>query len=125
MKRYAFLCLTALFAWSLTPAAAQQRFDVVIYGATPGGISSAIAAAREGASVALFEELYQVGGLTTGGLSHPDFRTLESLQGIYREYMNRVSRHYATTYGLNSSQVRDSFYGTHAEPKVAKLIFDT
>ncbi|KAB7726870.1 FAD-dependent oxidoreductase [Rudanella paleaurantiibacter] len=124
MKYSLTLCFFLLITWAQASTQAPKQFDVVIYGATPGGISSAISAAREGASVALFEELYQVGGLTTGGLSHPDFRTLESLQGIYREFMNRVLKHYTETYGPNSRQVKDSFYGTHAEPRVAKLIFE-
>ncbi|MCH7225906.1 FAD-dependent oxidoreductase [Haloferula sp. A504] len=53
--------------------------DVCVYGGTPGGITAAIAAAREGASVVLLEQTRHVGGLSTSGLNrdegehmHPD-----------------------------------------------------
>lgn len=55
-----FLILNLLFnipgqllAQKTTSAAQSKVYDVVVYGATPSGISSAINAAREGAKVAL------------------------------------------------------------------------
>lgn len=47
----------------------QYVHDVVIYGATPAGISSAVNAATEGAELLLIEETSHFGGLTSGGLS--------------------------------------------------------
>ena len=46
--------------------------DVCVYGATPGGITAAISAAREGASVVLLEQTKHVGGLSTSGLNRDE-----------------------------------------------------
>lgn len=102
----------------------ERKVDVLVYGATPGGIAAAVAAAREGAaSVVLIEESNHIGGLTAGGLSHTDFRTYESLGGIWREFMNRVDSHYKTTYGDGSPQHKASMLGGYYEPRVAGMIF--
>ncbi|WP_437206341.1 FAD-dependent oxidoreductase [Planctomicrobium sp. SH664] len=97
--------------------------DVVIYGATPGGIAAAIAAARNGHSVLLLEPTSRMGGMATNGLSHPDFRTLESLSGLFLELNRRTEQYYTREYGADSQQVKDSLHGTHAEPKVALQLF--
>ena len=51
---------------------AGQGFDVVVYGATPGGVMAAVSAARQGLSVALLEPTAHIGGMATGGLSGTD-----------------------------------------------------
>lgn len=99
--------------------AAASATDVVVVGATPAGIAAAVSAARMGQRVVLVEETARIGGLLTGGLSYTDFRSLESVQGFFREYMREVERYYAARYGLDSPQVRDSFFGALAEPKVS------
>jgi hypothetical protein len=45
-----------------------QGYDVVVVGGGIGGVSAAVAAAREGASVLLVEKLINLGGLATEGL---------------------------------------------------------
>lgn len=102
--------------------AAGQRFDVVVYGSTPAGIASAVVAARQGHRVALIDPTGHVGGLLTGGLSYTDFRTQESVTGFFREYMDRVLAYYQRTYGAASPQVKDCFFGAHAEPHVSSRI---
>jgi hypothetical protein len=49
-----------------------KNYDVVVYGGTPGGIASAVSAAREGASVILLEQTNHVGGLSTSGLNRDE-----------------------------------------------------
>ena len=51
-----------------------QRYqaDVIVYCATPGGITAAIAASREGASVILLEPTRHVGGMATSGLNRDE-----------------------------------------------------
>ena len=120
--------LTVLFTlilciWGLSGYSNSKQYDVIIYGATPSGIAAAVNAAREGASVALFEETDHVGGLTSSGLSNTDFKSFESLGGTWREFMNRVEQHYIDTYGPNSQQVKDCWQGAFYEPKVAKKVF--
>jgi ribulose 1,5-bisphosphate synthetase/thiazole synthase len=44
-------------------------YDIVVYGATPGGIAAAITAARVSSSlsIALLEPTADIGGMSTGG----------------------------------------------------------
>jgi hypothetical protein len=97
--------------------------DVLVYGGTPAGIAAAIAAAKDGQSVVLVEPTARLGGLVTCGLSHTDFRTFEGLNGTFLDFAQRVEAYYTKTYGADSPQVRDSFRGTFAEPKVNLAIF--
>lgn len=114
------------FAWALMllvcaapiRAAQPSDVDVVVYGATPAGIAAALAAADDGSSVLLVESTSRVGGLLTAGLSHTDFHALDGLTGTFRDFTQRVERHYADTYGKDSPQVRNSFRGTFGEPSV-------
>lgn len=112
-----------LFAAAVVPALGAESVDVVVFSATPGGISAAIAAAKDGRSVLLVEPTHRIGGMTTNGLSYTDFRTFESLTGLYLEFTRRVLAHYAAAYGADSPQVRASFRGTQAEPKVNLEVF--
>lgn len=113
----ALACALGLAALRATPA------DVVIYGATPGGIAAALAAAKGGHTVLLAEPSIRIGGMATNGLQHPDFRAFEAITGTYYDLTQRTLAYYAKTYGENSPQVKDTFRGTHAEPKVILLLF--
>ncbi|HEY0968366.1 MAG TPA: FAD-dependent oxidoreductase [Opitutaceae bacterium] len=117
------LGLLAFAASALLVAAQPSRVDVIVYGATPGGIAAALAAAKGGRTVLLVEPTIRIGGMTTNGLSHPDFRAFESLTGTYWDLTQRTLAYYKATYGENSPQLKDTFRGTHAEPKVNLLLF--
>ena len=43
-------------------------YDVVVYGATSGGVIAAVAAARAGATVALLDPGTRIGGMSAGGI---------------------------------------------------------
>lgn len=101
-----------------------QEADVVVVGATPAGVSAAVNAAREGMTVLLLEETGHIGGLASGGLSNSDFHSFASIGGTFREFMHRVERHYAETYGASSQQVRDCVKGGYYEPRVARRVFE-
>lgn len=124
MKRLSILLSSALL---LAPAAsAESRVcDLLVYGGTPGGIAAAVAAADEGRSVILVEPYSFVGGLVSNGLTHTDFRSLESLTGVWYEFTQRVVAHYTEAYGADSEQVKATFEGNFAEPKVNRLVFET
>ena len=66
--------------------------NVVVYGATPGGISAAIAAARAGQSVAILEPTRWIGGMMTGGLARSDIgaRGEEIIGGLAAEFFERI-----------------------------------
>lgn len=65
-----------------------------------------------------------VGGAFSRGLPKSDFKSFESVQGTFREFMDRVEKHYATQYGKESKEVKLSMRGAQFEPKVARLIFE-
>ena len=101
----------------------SYRPDIVVYGATPSGISAAVAAAQGGRDVLLIEPTRRIGGMTTHGLSHSDFHSFEALNGPFFQFSQRVLKHYQITYGKDSQQVRDCWQGTHGEPSVNLLVF--
>ena len=63
--------------------------DIVVYGGTPAGITAAISAAREGASVVLLEQTRHVGGLTTSGLNRDECNHLDrqTLGGLCEQFL--------------------------------------
>ena len=81
-----------------------HEFDVVVFGATPGGIAAAIAAHRTmlllrnhtsaSPSVALVEPSAWIGGMAAGGLGCTDKVGAESYGGIAREFVNATNEHY-------------------------------
>ena len=118
---------------ALAPALASPvefKADIVVFGGTPAGIMSAVAAGRGGASVVLIEPSYLIGGLMSGGLHKTDIGKRETIGGLSREFFQRVMRHYTETYGPNSPQVKALDYtqdrtrdGFYFEPKIALRIF--
>lgn len=98
--------------------------DVVVLGATPGGIAAAITAARLGHDVALVEHQKHVGGMTASGLGKSDVETHGAIQGIFREFIDRVYTHYVDTYGEDSPQVKACRNGYFYEPSVAERVFN-
>lgn len=99
--------------------AAAAEPALLVYGSTPAGVAAAVTAARQGHTVVLAEPTGDIGGMLTGGLSYTDFRTRESVTGFFREYMDRVLAFYTRKYGADSAQVRDCFFGAHAEPHLS------
>ncbi len=116
-------CLLVFLAAVISSATLRaEQFDIVIYGATPAGIAAAVAAAKGGRSVLLAEPTIRIGGMATNGLQHPDFRAFESLTGTFWDLNQRTLAYYTKTYGADSPQVKDTFRGTHAEPKVSLML---
>ena len=60
------------FANTITEPSRKTRIcreaDVVVVGGGPGGVASAISAARNGAKTVLIERYGHLGGMATGGL---------------------------------------------------------
>ncbi len=73
---------------------AQQSYDLVVYGATAGGVMTAIAGARHGLKTALLEPRDHVGGMATGGLSRTDTGVREVIGGLALEFYYRVGGRY-------------------------------
>jgi hypothetical protein len=87
---HALLCL---FCAALS-AAEREGHDIVVYGATSGGVAAAVQAGRMGHSVVLIEPGRHVGGLTSGGLGATDIGNKAAIGGISREFYRRVKTHY-------------------------------
>ncbi|MBM3727352.1 MAG: FAD-dependent oxidoreductase [Acidobacteria bacterium] len=98
--------------------------DVVVYGGTPGGVAGAIAAARNGRSVALIEYHKHLGGMTTSGLGKSDIETRAAIGGLFREFTRGVHEHYVETYGPQSENVKLARDGYYYEPSVAQRVLD-
>ncbi len=104
--------------------AAPADYDVVIVGGTPGGISTAITAARMGHSAVLVEYYNHLGGMTTSGLGKSDITTAGAIGGLWDEFVGRVLAYYTETYGADSQQVKDCKKGYYYEPSVAEKILN-
>jgi hypothetical protein len=114
------LSLITLPGFIALPVAAVQEInvDVCVYGGTSGGVIAAVQAARMGKSVALVAQNNHLGGMTTSGLGwtdigHADNDSGDYIQGVAREFYNRVGQ----KYGLSGTQ-------WHFEPHVAETVFD-
>ena len=75
-------------------ARANEKAAVVIYGATPGGIATAVAAARMGQSVLLCEYEDHIGGIVSNGLTNADIGKRRAVGGLFYEFTRRVVRYY-------------------------------
>src|SRR5205085_2851557 len=96
--------------------AAERHFDVVVYGGTPGGIAAAVAAGRLGRTVALVEYQDHLGGMAASGLGKSDIQNRAVIGGLFREFTERVFKHYVKTYGADSENVRLCQDGYYYEP---------
>ncbi len=105
---------------TLTAFAGGATYDVVVFGATSGGVTAAVQSARMGKSVVLVEPGKHIGGMTSGGLGWIDIKGTASTGGVAREFFDRVKKHYAAQ-GIDTNKFGNS--GWVVEPKVAEKIF--
>ncbi|WP_205629236.1 FAD-dependent oxidoreductase [Jiangella muralis] len=87
--------------------------DVVVYGATSGGVCAAVAAARAGASVVLLEPGRHVGGMTSGGLGYTDVGDVRVVGGMAGELRRAIADWYGVPGGHYAGP----------EPHVAEAIY--
>ena len=97
--------------------------NVVVLGATPGGIAAAVTAARLGHSVLLVEYRRHIGGMAASGLGKSDIEHRELVGGLFREFTERVLAVYVSRYGADSDNVRLCDDGYYYEPSVAESVF--
>jgi hypothetical protein len=109
------LFLTLLLAFLFTPArgATVVETDVCVYGGTSGGVIAAVQAARQGKTVALAVFNNHIGGTTSGGLGATDIGNSAAIQGVSREFYERIAQRYGQT------GAKFTF-----EPKVAESVFN-
>ncbi len=97
-------------------AGAQQSFDLVVYGATAAGVTTAVAGARQGLKTALLEPRHYIGGMVSGGLSGTDVGRREVIGGMALEFYYRAGRYYELDRHLQE-------IAWMPEPKAAEAIF--
>ncbi|HEX5412352.1 MAG TPA: FAD-dependent oxidoreductase [Terriglobia bacterium] len=130
MKRRVFLKnslagLGGAFFASSPAFAAKQAYDVVVYGATASGVVAAVAAARQGARVALLEPGKHLGGMVSGGLGHTDTGTIETIGGISLEFFKRVGRQYNQAVAWDfEPHVAEDVFKTMARKAGVKVLHD-
>jgi hypothetical protein len=93
-----------------------EKFDVIVYGGTAGGVIAAVTAARDGLKVALLEPGKHLGGMVSGGLSWTDFGRKEVIGGYALEFYWRAGK------GYEMSRYGQEIAWMH-EPHVAEHIF--
>lgn len=120
MKRIHIFGFLLTISWELF---AQNSFDLVIVGGNPGGIMTAIAAARQGKTSVILERTDYLGGLPANGLGATDIATRKATTGLFAEFTEKVKQYYITHYGKNSRQVEDCSDGFHFEPSVAAAVY--
>ncbi|MFA7345598.1 MAG: FAD-dependent oxidoreductase [Terrimicrobiaceae bacterium] len=103
--------------------------DVVVAGATPAGISAAIAAARRGLAVALVDPLPVPGQMLSNGLCVFDTAHRAGVTGIMSEFAARVAAHHREHYASDPAVAENRGAPRHGaadglsfEPKVAARI---
>jgi hypothetical protein len=114
-----------------------MNYDVVIIGASLGGVAAALAAGRAGASVCLLEASAWTGGqFTVQGVCRPDENRFIDTVGStasYREFRHRCRLHYRNNYRLSAAGASQPVldpggrYNAHqpqfaVEPKVGDAI---
>ncbi len=107
--------ILAILLLAAVPAAAQQNFDLVVYGGTAGGVMTAVAGARQHLKTALVNPGNHVGGMVSGGLSGTDVGRREVIGGLALEFYMRAGRHYQLERHLQE-------IAWMPEPKVAESI---
>lgn len=97
--------------------------DVVVYGATPAGITAALAAARAGRDVVLAEPSRRLGGMMTGGLAKTDVgdAPVKPIGGIAAEFFERARQRERETGACATDSQCPSPYDF--EPHVAGEVF--
>lgn len=103
----------------------ETACDVFVYGATPGGIAAAVAAARLGRSVVLAEYEDHLGGIVSNGLTNADIGRREAVGGLFGEFTRRVVDYYETFDRANpvKPNVKACRNGYAYEAHVAEQIF--
>ncbi|MFC6964121.1 FAD-dependent oxidoreductase [Halocatena marina] len=101
-----------------------RTHSAVVLGGTPGGIASAIRAAREGHDTLLLTYNQHLGGMMTGGLSYTDTMMKKPRAPLFTEFRAEVREHYRSEFGVESSDYDACEDGYISEPHVAETIFE-
>ncbi len=119
-------CLLASFLPAL-PGRDGGEVDLVVYGATPGGVACAVRAAREGLTVHLVSPYEHIGGMLSNGLSTMDTLYNGRRAPLYDELRESIYAYYRNEYGADSPQFEATQPGhpkTRYEAHVVERLID-
>lgn len=119
-------CLLASFLPAL-PGRDGGEVDLVVYGATPGGVACAVRAAREGLTVHLVSPYEHIGGMLSNGLSTMDTLYNGRRAPLYDELRESIYAYYRIEYGADSPQFEATQPGhpkTRYEAHVVERLID-
>lgn len=110
-----------------------KSYDLVVIGGTPGGIASAVRAAREGLSVLLVNHTQHLGGFVTSGAGGWEAPYDGLRSPIYGEMLTGAAAYYREKYGEGSPQHLASMPSKTSrahidrpkiEPRIAEMLFN-
>ncbi len=111
--------------------AAEQTYDLVVYGGTSAGVIAAVQAQRMGKRAIIVCPDTHLGGLSAGGLGWTDSGKKQVIGGLARSFYQRLKRHYDQPRAWRQQEAKDySRYQVQAdaiwvfEPHVAEQAFD-
>ena len=93
----------------------ETSYDLVVVGATPGGIACAVRAARDGLTVLLTCWNDHPGGFFVNGGGVLDTLYEGNRAPLFAEFVERVRRYNLEKYGAASERYRECFYGERLE----------
>lgn len=95
------------------------NLDLLVYGANPGGLMAAIAAARRGAKVLVLQPDSWIGGMLTGGINATDIN-----KGDYSGQVNGLAREFWVGVAAELGQREEVFWrnGYAAEPRFNQIV---
>jgi len=127
MRKILLTVLRVVTALTITVSSTQatatiiaEKYDIVIYGGSPSGLSAAVQAARLGSRVIVVEPYRRIGGMMAAGLTRTDLGDAKTTGGLCREFFDRVVKHYAKQ-GKAQGVKRQRCYDF--EPHVAGLVW--
>ncbi len=97
ISQYTVLFLSFILWSRCQQKAAEESYDVIVYGATPAGIIAAVTAAEEGAQkVLLIEPMPVIGGMSTSGLNTAESEHMidDVITGKARAFYVELGRRY-------------------------------
>ena len=123
MKQWFLSFLALLLTCGGNLPAQTSPTDIVIVGATPGGIMAGVAAARLGSRVVILEPTDHVGGIMSNGLTKCDIVNKKAIGGLFTEFTQTLHQYYKDKYGVGSPQEKACREGFESEPHVVELVF--
>jgi len=115
------LRLQAASSSATKPFAAH--YDLVVYGATPGGVACAVRGAREGIAVLLVSPWEHLGGALSNGLTTMDTLYNGARAPLYDELRQSIHDYYRSAYGSDSEQFHRTLPG-QPKAKTESRVFE-